>query len=86
MVLTIAALDSAGKVGNWILGRADLRLRFPAESAARFPPIVGVCVRIRSGADQCGQPSRPTAGDGSAVRVLARTDGTAQIRPSRLSL
>jgi hypothetical protein len=35
---------------------------------------------------QCGQPSRPTAGDGSAVRVLARTDGTAQIRPSRLSL
>jgi hypothetical protein len=35
---------------------------------------------------QYGQPSRPTAGDGSAVRVLARTDGTAQIRPSRLSL
>jgi hypothetical protein len=36
--------------------------------------------------EQCGQPSRPTAGDGSAVRVLARTDGTAQIRPSRPSL
>jgi len=35
---------------------------------------------------QCGQPSRPTAGDGRAVRVLARTDGTAQIRPSRPSL
>jgi hypothetical protein len=35
---------------------------------------------------QCGQPSRPTAGDGRAVRVLARTDGTAQICPSRPSL
>jgi hypothetical protein len=28
MVLTIVALDSAGKVDNWILGREDLLLRF----------------------------------------------------------
>jgi len=35
---------------------------------------------------QCGQPSRPTAGDASAVPDLARMDGTAQIRPSRPSL
>ena len=28
MVLTIVALDSVEKVDNWILGRADLRLRF----------------------------------------------------------
>jgi len=28
MVLTIEALDSVGMVDNWILGRADLRLRF----------------------------------------------------------
>jgi len=62
MVLTIAALDFAGKVGNWILGRADLQLRFPAESAARFPPIVGVCVRIRSGVD--GDDGDGDDGDG----------------------
>jgi len=30
---------------------------------------------------QCSQPSRPTDGDGSAARDLARTDGTAP-RPS----
>jgi len=28
MVLTVAAIDSGGMVGIWILGRADLRLRF----------------------------------------------------------
>ena len=28
MVLTIAALDSAGKVDNWIVGKAHLELRF----------------------------------------------------------
>jgi hypothetical protein len=32
---------------------------------------------------QCSQPSRPTAGDGGAVRDLDRTDETAKIRPSR---
>jgi len=51
MVLTIAALDSAGKVDNWILGEQISDLDFPAESAARFPSIVGVCVRTWSGAD-----------------------------------
>jgi len=51
MVLTIAALDTAGKVDNWILVRADLRLRSPAESAVCFPRNVGVCVRIWAGAD-----------------------------------
>jgi len=43
MVLTIAALDSAGKVDNWIVGRADLRLRF--SSGIRCPlPINCRCV------------------------------------------
>jgi hypothetical protein len=51
MVLTIATLDSAGKVDNWILGRAHHGLRFPAESAAGSSWIVGVCLRIQSGAD-----------------------------------
>ena len=33
---------------------------FPAESAARFPPILGVCVRIRSGADGVGDGDHNT--------------------------
>ena len=51
MVLTIAALDSDGKVDNWILGREISDSDFPAESAAHFPSIVGVCACIQSGAD-----------------------------------
>jgi len=62
IVLTIAALDSARKLDDWILGRADLQLRFQAESAARFPQIVGVCVSIRSGAD--GDDGDGDDGDG----------------------
>jgi len=43
MVLIIAALDSAGMVDNWIVGRADLRLRF--SSGIRCPlPINCGCV------------------------------------------
>jgi len=37
MVLTIAALDSAGKVDNWFLGRADLRLRFSRRICCLLP-------------------------------------------------
>jgi hypothetical protein len=37
MVLTIAALDTAGKVDNWILGRADLRLSFLSGICSQFP-------------------------------------------------
>ena len=37
MVLTIAALDSAGKVDNWILGRADLRLGFSSRICCPLP-------------------------------------------------
>jgi len=51
MVLTFAALDSGGKIDNWILGGVDLQLRFQAKSAACILQIVGVCVRIRAEAD-----------------------------------
>jgi hypothetical protein len=51
MVLTILVLYSTGKGDNSILGRADLALRFPAESITRFQLIGGLCVPIRSGAD-----------------------------------
>jgi len=65
-VLTIAALDSAGKVDNWILGRADLRLSFSVESAVSFPSILGVCVRIRSKADSRNSDS-DSDGDGDGT-------------------
>jgi len=51
MVLTISALDSAGKVDNGIWGEQISGSDFLAESAARFPSILGVCVRIRSRVD-----------------------------------
>jgi len=41
MVLTIAALDSAGEVDNWILGRADLQLSFLSGIYSRFPVDFG---------------------------------------------
>jgi hypothetical protein len=47
MVLTIAALDSAGKVDNWQISDSV----FSVESAVSFPSILGVYVRIRSKAD-----------------------------------
>ena len=50
-MLTIAGLDSTGKVDNWISGRVVLRLSSSAESAASVPSILGVCVRIQSEAD-----------------------------------
>jgi hypothetical protein len=50
-VLTFAALDSAGKVDNWISGRADLRLSILSGVCSQFPVDLGICVRIRSGAD-----------------------------------
>jgi len=62
MVLTIVAFDSAGKVDNSNLERADLRLRFSSGIWYSFPSIVGVCVRIRSGADGDGD-----GGDGDGV-------------------
>jgi len=37
MVLTIVASDSAGKVDNWIVGRADLRLRFSSGICCPLP-------------------------------------------------
>jgi hypothetical protein len=68
MVLTIAALDTAGNVDIWISGRADLRLSFSGESAASFPSILGVCVRIRSGADgDDGDGASDGAGDGDGT-------------------
>jgi len=41
MVLTIEALDSVGMVNNWILGRADLRLRFSSGIYCAFPTHCG---------------------------------------------
>jgi len=40
---------TVGKPGSW--GEQISDSDFPAESAARFPQIVGVCVRIWAGAD-----------------------------------
>jgi len=64
MVLTIAALDTAAKADNWILGRADLRLSFSAESATSFPSILGLCERIRSWPDGDGHGD----GDGDGTK------------------
>jgi len=45
MVLTIETLDSVGMVDNWILGRADLRLRFSSGIYCPFPTHCGrMCV------------------------------------------
>ena len=41
MVLTIEALDSVGMVDNWILGTADLRLRFSSRIYCVFPTDCG---------------------------------------------
>jgi hypothetical protein len=41
MVLAIEALDSVGMVDNWILGRADLRLRFSSGIYCAFPTHCG---------------------------------------------
>jgi len=45
------SLDCAGKVDNWIWGEQISGSDFLAESAARFPSVLGVCVRIRSRVD-----------------------------------
>jgi len=37
MVLTIETLDSGGIVDNWMLGRADLQLRFSSGIYCVFP-------------------------------------------------
>ena len=50
-------------IGSW--GEQISDSDFPAESAARFPSIVGVCVRIRSGAD--GDDGDGDDGDGDGV-------------------
>ena len=62
MVLTIAALDCVGMVHNWILGEQISDSDFPAESAACFPPFLGVCVRIWARAD--GDDGDGDDGDG----------------------
>jgi hypothetical protein len=41
MVLIIAAFDCAGMVDNWILGRADLRLRFSSGIYCSLPTDCG---------------------------------------------
>jgi hypothetical protein len=51
MVLTIVALDSAGKVDISNLGSADLQMGYPTEFAASFPSIVDECVHIWSATD-----------------------------------
>jgi len=50
-------------IGSW--GEQISDSDFPAESAARFPPIVGVCVRIWSGTD--GDDGDGDDGDGDGV-------------------
>ena len=50
-------------IGSW--GEQTSDSEFPAESAARFPLIVGVCAHIRSGAD--GDDGHGDDGDGDGV-------------------
>jgi hypothetical protein len=50
MVLTIAALDSAGMVDNWILGTADLQLRFSSGICSLLPTDCGcMCAHLGRG-------------------------------------
>jgi hypothetical protein len=50
MMLTIAALDSAGKVDNWILWRADLRLSYLSGICSHIPVDFGrMCVHSVQG-------------------------------------
>jgi hypothetical protein len=50
MVLTIAVLDSAGKIDNLISGRADLRLSFLSGICSQFPVDFGrMCVHSVQG-------------------------------------
>lgn len=51
MVMTISALHPAEKVGNWILGRKDLQIRFSSGTSFCSPTVLGGYLRIRSGAN-----------------------------------
>jgi len=65
MVLTIAPLDSAGKVDNWILGRADLRLRFFCGICCPLPIDFGrMCARSDRGDGDDGDGDGDGVGDG----------------------
>jgi len=77
MVLTIVILDSAGMVDNWIMTRTDPVSDLPAESAARYPPVVGICGRIPSGADgDNGDGDGDGDGDGNGVGDGDRSTGS----------
>jgi hypothetical protein len=67
MVLTIAAFDSAGMVDNWILGRADLRLRFSSGIYCSLHADCGrmyVCAFSADGDDGDGDDGDGDDGDG----------------------
>jgi len=86
MLLTIAALDSTGKVDNSNLGEQISDSDFPAESGTRFPLIVGVCVRIRSGADgDDGDGDGEGDGDGDGDGVGDSDHSTRSTYTSRLA-
>jgi hypothetical protein len=46
MVLTIAVSDSAGKVDNWLSGRADLSLSFLRTICSQFPIDFGLMCMV----------------------------------------
>jgi len=62
-VLTIAALDSAGEVDNWILGRADLRLSFLSGICSQFPFDFGRMCAHADGHDCDGDGNGDGDGD-----------------------
>ena len=67
MVLTLAALDSVGMVDNWILGRADLRLRFSRGICCLLPTDCGcMCAYLgrADGDDGDGDDGDGDDGDG----------------------
>jgi len=67
MVLTIVALDSAGKVDYWILGRADLRLSFLSGICSQVPDDFGhMCAHsVRADGGHDGDGNCDGDGDGN---------------------
>jgi hypothetical protein len=67
MVLTIATLDTAGKVDNWILGGADLRLSFLSGICSQFPVDFGRMRTHSDGDDDYGDSDGNGDGDGGGI-------------------
>jgi len=73
------------QIESW--GVQICNLDFEVESAAIFPPIVGICVRIQSGADgNNGNGDGGNGDDGNGDNVSDRTYSTKSTLTSRLAM